>query len=908
MRVQQRPVSFSLMRLILCVLLLGGVAATGWVAGQPPADKPKPKASGKTPQKKVDEQEDEDVKVNRVDEDSVRAKGPQSQPADMPEIDLKLAAPRVRHPAVRKMFLELAVPHDVVVFKAFERAGRPERELWVEPISDYLGTEEFLRNFRGDLTVQPIGEPGKPKGAPEKPTPEKPTLTSIKTIRHYERLVLDQVQEVLDSHFEKNDPGDSSKYLSRRDQFLRAEQALAAAVRFHKSAHDRGQRKGDAWEALEADLHRELLKVQIAQLNELADERDWDQAFALTRRLAATYTNVADQNQIARPLTDVLARALSKEALTDDQMRDARKRLRQLVEQYPDSKIIAPIAQSLQEQARLLFAEAKRLGKDETTRERVTQLLQMAVETWPELDGLRAYVIEMNVEHPILRVAVRELPVNLSPAKAATDAELRAVELLFEGLVKACPDDQGVIRYRQGLAVGRPRVVPLGREFQLPRSARWSNGDLLTASDVRFSVSKLGGGGGGVDRRPSAWTEVLDDKVEVHDPYTLTIQLKQGFLDPLALMTFKVLPEKQPVDSPAFAKAPVGSGPFVYKGRFSEQGREYALFTANPNYGSRQGKFGLPRIQEIRFYKAATPAKDLLSNEPAHQVDLALDLTADEAAALRKSATVQMPALGRAGVVNRRVYFLAVNKERLALQNMDVRRAIGWSINREKLLTDCFRGPLGKEVHQVLNGPFPANSWACSKSPTVKNPEGGLDLCDDELAHALMRRPETKRALGQVKLTLKFPSGDPAVAKAMTQLCQQVKDTSGIELTPVPVEPQTLRSDVEEIQSYDLAYYHYDFPDETFWLWPLLGLGNQLGLATPTEVETNLRESMGRRDFPQVQKFTHQVHEKVVSEMPLIPLWQLDALLAWGKQVKPGLVDPLLVFTDIDLWQLELAR
>jgi hypothetical protein len=183
-----------------------------------------------------------------------------------------------------------------------------------------------------------------------------------------------------------------------------------------------------------------------------------------------------------------------------------------------------------------------------------------------------------------------------------------------------------------------------------------------------------------------------------------------------------------------------------------------------------------------------------------------------------------------------------------------------------------------------------------------------MNLCDEELARALMRQPEVKRALGEVKLKLKYPSGDAAVEKAMQALCGQVKTASGIDLTPVAVDPQTLRSDLEEIQSYDLAYYHYDFPDETFWLWPLLGLGNQLGLGTPTEVEGALRESMGRRDFPQVQKYTHTVHEKVVSEMPLIPLWQLDPLLAWGKHVKPGLVDPLLVFTDIDEWQLESSR
>ena len=48
-------------------------------------------------------------------------------------------------------------------------------------------------------------------------------------------------------------------------------------------------------------------------------------------------------------------------------------------------------------------------------------------------------------------------------------------------------------------------------------------------------------------------------------------------------MTFKVLPSKS-LDDQTFARNPIGSGPFMYGGRATKGGREYAIFPANPGY------------------------------------------------------------------------------------------------------------------------------------------------------------------------------------------------------------------------------------------------------------------------------------------------------------------------------------
>jgi peptide/nickel transport system substrate-binding protein len=886
--------------LLLCALVLGGLTTAALVDAQPPAagkTKPKPKAEpGKDTKKRpVEEMEDTPQptpKVIRVEEEEPKASGPQTRLADVPEEDLNQAARRARHPALRKFFTELASPYDLVTFRALEGVGKAEREERVEPIPQFVGSD--VENVSGDLQLFYVDAKGKRTGQDE-----KPTKTSIKFVRHYEQRVLDAVQEFLARHYERES---GEEAISMHDQLVAAESALSAAIRLHTSRVGK-QRKSEAWEPVEAALRKKLVEVHIAELNDLADSKSWDEAIALTQRLVKTYERPDEQTKIAGPLANLLSRALSGPGGYDEeQKRDVRQRLRQLEEQFPDRKIITtPIAEKLRLEAGNLLEEAKRLGKDKKALPQALVKLAMAEETWPQYPGLRAYRIELSQTYPVLRVGVRELPVFLSPAKAVTDTELRALDLLFESLVKACPDEQGVVRYRPGLAEGRPRVVPLGREFQLPRFAQWSDGQPLTAKDVRFSVSQLAAAQGG---RALARMEILDE-VAVHHPHQVVLSLKQGFLDPLALMTFRILPEKLPVDSERFAKDPVGSGPFIYEKIKSEGGQNYARFTANPNYGSRPGKYALPRIQEVRFYKTSEPVKEL----EAGQLDMVLDLTSQQAAALRKGSDGRVVCPGHSKV-NRRVYFLAVNQNRPTLRSKDLRRALAHAINREKLLDDHFRGPLGKEVHQALNGPFPAHSWACSPRRKARTKDGysSLDPFDPELAKALAQKPDARQALGATPLSLTFPAEDSTLAKAMNALCEQIKSATGIVVKPAPRPAQALRSDVEETQSYDLAYYYYDFADETYCLWPLLREGaNYLGFSS-TDVEMNLGESMARRDFNEVQKYTHQIHDLLSEEMPLIPLWQLDPLLAWGRQVKPSSVDPVRVFTDIEQWQLELAK
>ncbi len=523
---------------------------------------------------------------------------------------------------------------------------------------------------------------------------------------------------------------------------------------------------------------------------------------------------------------------------------------------------------------------------------------------------MRALRIATDDAFPILRVSMRELPKYLSPAWAVTDAERRCVDLLFEGLVNLLPDDQGVMYYQPSLAASRLKMIPLGRQVQLPREARWSNNKELTSSDLRFTIELLRKGEG--NGRCAAWGDMLAEMRVGGDPFRADLKLQQGFLDPLAVMSFKILPQwtRPDANSEQFAMNPISSGPFVFGGQDSENGRLFVSFPANPYYGVRPDKEGLPRLKQAAHLAPPDPVK--AANDGAINYDLLLDLTAEQAAALARNYEVPMPS---ERVPNQRIYFLAVNHRRPELGSYpDLRLALARAISREEILDKHFRKGLGKKVHKAINGPYPAGSWACNPALVSRSDKKSLDPFDKELAQTKFRGILPKLGLRELRLTLKYPSGDKILAAAIADLCDRVNaNLPGMKLVPEECSPYALRVDVEQTHSYDLAYYAYDFPDESFWLMPLLGPSGPGGaenyLAYNGPLVSKIQSATTLRHFSQVREFAQIIHRQLLeSEMPIIPLWQLDPLYAYRKgRLKLPPLEPQRVFAQSERWRLDAS-
>jgi ABC-type transport system substrate-binding protein len=302
----------------------------------------------------------------------------------------------------------------------------------------------------------------------------------------------------------------------------------------------------------------------------------------------------------------------------------------------------------------------------------------------------------------------------------------------------------------------------------------------------------------------------------------------------------------------------------------------------------------LPRIREIHLVQSGDPVKDFSKGDDKRAIDLFLGLTADQAKALRGAGalTVSEP------MPNRRIYFLAVNHQRPALKNENLRRALAHAVNREKILDDCFRGDLGKKVHHALNGPYPAESWACD--PNI----GSFDRADKAKDFA---DQAAQAGYKDVPLTLAYPKNDAQAARAMALVRDEIKDI-GIQIELQPLEPAALRDTVEKTQIYDLAYYHYDYPSDLYWLKPLFEQGgklNYMNLPTDSELERQFGMELSHRQFSEMQGPARSIHGIFEAQMPFVPLWQLDNLAAYHNSLKPGTIDPLLLFPGVEEWRME---
>jgi ABC-type transport system substrate-binding protein len=488
----------------------------------------------------------------------------------------------------------------------------------------------------------------------------------------------------------------------------------------------------------------------------------------------------------------------------------------------------------------------------------------------------------------VLTVGVRTLPELMSPALAFTYTERQVLDLIFEPLVEAVTDERAGQYYRPRLAAHMPHVTPLQREFRIRQNARWPDGQPVTAADVRDTVLKLRRADW--TGRSGLWSDGLGEPRIAGDPAQVRLVLDHGTFEPLSLMSFPVLPQhfkKQPLrlDDPEFAIAPVGTGPYLAPRRVTEDGRDYLVFGANPHFRNHGQA---PKFAEIRLFAVKGGPKEFQS--AARPMDVWLDVPTNSLDDVKK-AKAQYISLD-----NSRVYFLAVNHRKAELASADLRRAIAYGIDREKILNSRFRAKRA-DFHAALNGPYPAGSWAQSLPTRVPASLYNLALAKSKFQ-------------GNIELSLKFPNDDPRVAGACTDIQAQLKHL-GISVTLDALSPRRLKDAVDK-HDYQLAYYHLDYPDETYALWPYFetsdesralekGGANFLGYRQDSTLQRKFSDLKGIRQFHLIKQATHVIHAHLYEQMPLIPLWQLHIHVAF-RGVIPRALDARHVFASVNEW------
>ena len=255
--------------------------------------------------------------------------------------------------------------------------------------------------------------------------------------------------------------------------------------------------------------------------------------------------------------------------------------------------------------------------------------------------------------------------------------------------------------------------------FTLHDGVKFHDGRVLSSADVKYTLDLVFSSnfvksasfyeGAGADKHS------LIKSVEAPDQRTIVVTLIKPWVGLLSnLVPVAIIPK----DSYESQKQhPLGSGPFKFVRWDNVQ--QVCDVEAFPEYWE-----GAPKLQTVRV-RVISDMNALQSELQAGRVDIAplpTSLSPDAVRRLERDPNLQVKIFPGSNVV-----LLTLNTSSPPLDNVKVRQAIAYAIDRESLIKNLLLG-LGKIAHSII----PEESWAYSPGQTYSyNPAMAKRLLDE---------------------------------------------------------------------------------------------------------------------------------------------------------------------------------
>jgi peptide/nickel transport system substrate-binding protein len=306
--------------------------------------------------------------------------------------------------------------------------------------------------------------------------------------------------------------------------------------------------------------------------------------------------------------------------------------------------------------------------------------------------------------------------------------------------------------------------------FHLRQDVHWHDGTPFTAEDVLFTFETI------MDPHTITVRRADYEKVEkweVVDPHTFRVTFREPFAPALPAFTMGIIPrhllEGEDINVAAFNRAPVGTGPFVFREWISDV---HVIVDRNEHYHGQ-----VPYLDSIMW--RIIPADDVRMLElEAGTIDLAGIPTVHyhRMRGVEHIYVHRFPSL--------RFDYFGWNERLPKFDDDRVRRALTMAIDRETIAEVVYEG-----LAVVATGPFPPISWAFNPDvrPLPYDPEQARRL----LAEAGWQDTDGDGWLDREGAIFEFEflgrAGDPVHAMVIELAMEQYRQI-GVRLNPLFLE------------------------------------------------------------------------------------------------------------------------
>jgi peptide/nickel transport system substrate-binding protein len=481
-----------------------------------------------------------------------------------------------------------------------------------------------------------------------------------------------------------------------------------------------------------------------------------------------------------------------------------------------------------------------------------------------------------------LVVAQAADPIALDPVRVTDSESIEVGELIFEGLVGWKP---GTTDIEPRLAIGW-KVAPDGKTwtFSLRDHVVFHDGTPFDASAVVFSFERLldpqhpnylGTSGG-------YWRSLLKDvtKVTAVDPHTVEIHVGRAYsplLGDLAMFPM-VSPAGVRAAGDGFAAHPVGTGPFELESW--TKGQQVVVHRFDGYWGSR------PYLDRVVF-QVDPDARQRLIDLESGSVDVASAILPDE------QPFVELhPDLVLVHTPGNDVTYLAMNTQKKPWDDVRVRRAANFAVNKEPIVKLAYQG---RAV--PADSPLPPTEWAYH-DPRVRyayDPAAARKLLNDAIADGTFDPNKTYK--------LYVPSTPrPYVPQPerVARFIQSSLDQVGIK-TELVLQPYSQHLQSVDQGDHDLCLFGWvgDNGDPDNFLYVLFHSDNATGndpnnvaFYRDDEVDKWLLEAQGTADEATRSSLYAAVQDKLSTDAPWVPIAHSELIVAGRAELEGLLLSP----------------
>lgn len=453
-------------------------------------------------------------------------------------------------------------------------------------------------------------------------------------------------------------------------------------------------------------------------------------------------------------------------------------------------------------------------------------------------------------------------PKTLDPALSIDTYADTVTRQVFDGLVQFDKDLNVIPAIAKSWKISPDGLI---YTFYLREGVKFHNGREVTADDFVYSFTRI------IDRKSNSPAAHLMEKVlgvnEFQDgkttdvkglrssgKYIFEIKLSSPFspfISVLGTCYLKVVP-KEEIEKPlpAFARMPIGTGPFKF---VSMKEGEEILLEANPDYFE-----GRPYLDKIIFkiFHGAPREKILIELKEGNLEESSIPpKEIEEIVKEKRYPFFQKPLLS--------LRFYGLNLSSKPLDNKNLRKAINFAMNKKSIISEIHKNqfnlakgilPPGMPGYDPMRNPYPFDETKAKKILSEGGYTRGKDVPTLEIWSA-SRSEAAQKELNEIQSQLK-KVGIPTKINFETNW---------------PSFESMLRANKAPVFIY--AWYA-DFPDPDNFLGTLFhskSRYNFVGYHNP-EVDRLLDHGRVERDYLKRMEMYRKIEEIVLEDAPIIPM------------------------------------